>query len=151
MKEQKLDLLLIILRVYSFADFDGKEDYKASISTDEGILTPTIFANNVQLKYDSDNSTSLRGEEILTLPVNSNVLFLENLLATETENVNPFLVSNYNGSLSLSPASDVWVNIKRTTKISDNGKTRERKISDITTFRSLNSWGNWLGMLQTEE
>jgi len=93
-----------------FADYlPGR--YRASIDTDEQQLLPPFVKKNVRLIFDSDASlvgNVRRTGEFATLDY-SEVSFAQQLLATETMNVNPFEVITSQGYTILSPATDEWV------------------------------------------
>lgn len=98
---------------YNFSDVERFE-YRSFIDERNGILQPQAISNVIRLLYDSDNSTSTtRGVfrpsgDILTLSVDSSHVFIDQPLATETENVNPFAVFSGEGHITLSPRSDTW-------------------------------------------
>lgn len=85
--------------------------YRASIDTDERQLLPPFIKKNVRMIFDSDASLAagvVRKGELAMLNY-TEVGFSEQLLATETMNVNPFEVITSSGYTILSPASDEWV------------------------------------------
>ena len=92
--------------------------------------------------YDSDNSTSTRGAftgptgDILTLPVDSNFLFIDQPLATETENINPFAVISGKGVITLSPETDNWLETRQAPELIVDGGTITR------TRRVRLAWGS---------
>ena len=92
----------------AFSDIERIE-YRAGKDILEGLLTPGNEVNNTRLIYDSANSTSQRNGDIAILPIASHVAMIDQNLATETENINPFAVIVSNGHLEMSPASDEWV------------------------------------------
>jgi len=129
---------------YAFAD--GRNNYRAEVDPVDNILRPQIFANNVRLILDSDNSTAKRQGDLLLLPIDSHVSMINQNLATEAMNVNPYHVVTHTGFLNLSPASDTWV---ETQYVPDNiidGGTITRNVGTINTFANLNNWQNsWYG------
>ena len=101
----------------NFSSFDFSDvssvDYRASIDPD-GQLKPSFRENSVRLKYDAtnvDNTIDNHGD-LVTLPYLHQSL-VSQLLATGTMNVNPFAVITQQGHLTLSPASDEWVETRR--------------------------------------
>ena len=86
-----------------------REEYRAGHDNLEGLLEPLQTARNVRLIHDSDNSTTERRGDIVTLPISSHVALINQNLATETENINPFAVIVSQGHMDLSPSSDEWV------------------------------------------
>jgi hypothetical protein len=87
--------------------------------------------NDFRLLYDSANSTSVRGKakglaqtgDMVTLPIDSSHVLIDQFLATETENINPFAVVTGRGVLELSPASDTWVERRRAPEVIVDGGT----------------------------
>lgn len=116
---------------YSFSA-DDRLEYRAHIDINAGIMSPLAIPNNIRLLYDSDNSTTTRGPnagptgDLITLPIDSNYLFIDQPLATETENINPFAVITGKGFIDLSPASDEWVERRRAPEIVVDGGTITR-------------------------
>ena len=86
-----------------------RAEYRAGKDTLEGLLTTGNEVNNTRLIYDSANSTSQRNGDIAILPISSHVAMIDQNLATETENINPFAVIISNGHMEMSPSSDEWV------------------------------------------
>ena len=115
---------------YTFSDVERTE-YRASVETTRGVLRPLVVMNDLRLLYDSDNSTAIRGAakgleqtgDMVTLPIDSNHVFVDQSLATETENVNPFAVITGKGIVELSPASDTWIERRRAPEVIVNGGT----------------------------
>lgn len=124
--------------VDNFRSIDGGDilsfDYKSSIDTQNGILRPTHYTTSldllpganrvlgfgntvgqtVDLRYSLDlGSPSVkRVGDVICLNYND-VEYIKNPFATRTENVNPFNVINWVGSIELSPSSDTWVETRR--------------------------------------
>ncbi len=112
---------------YSFADFTRSE-YRAAIEELNGTMRPYVVANEIRLLYDSATSTTQRGPsavsgELLTLPIDSNFTYIDQSLATETENINPFAVLTGKGVLQLSPSSDTYIERRRAPEIIVDGGT----------------------------
>ena len=107
---------------YTFAAEDRLE-YRAAIEPLDGVLRPLAIGNEIKLNYDSDNSSTSRGAprasvgysgrpqsgDLVTLEIDSDHIFIDQDLCTETENINPFAVLTGKGTLELSPASDTWI------------------------------------------
>ena len=94
--------------------------YRASVDP-EGLLRPSFVENSIRLAYDAtdtNNVVSKKGD-IITLP-HTDVVMVSQLLATGTDNINPFAVITQNGFMTLSPASDEWVETKRLPDIMQN-------------------------------
>lgn len=84
------------------------EQYSAGLDLDENVIMPLGAQNNVRLRYDSAISTDIIQKGDLVLLSYSEVNEIDQNVATETENVNPFDVILYNGTLTLSPQRDEW-------------------------------------------
>ena len=109
--------------------------YRASMSPQDNTLNPPFVSNNIRLIYDSSDvaNTVTRSGDLLTLPYTTSTFVNQNL-ATETMNINPFAVITQNGYTVLSPSSDEWIETRfETDVIVDGGTTR--------TIRG----GNWPG------
>lgn len=122
---------------FNFSDVE-RDEYRAFIHERSGVLHPQAMSNVIRLLYDSANSTSTtRGVfrpsgDILTLSVDSSHVFIDQPLATETENVNPFAVFSGEGHITLSPRSDTWYERRQAPDaIVDGGTIRKVRIIRI--------------------
>ena len=169
--------------VDNFRSYDGGDisnlNFKASIDTINGILRPQPYSTSIDLLVgsesiigvgtNSDPEIDLRWVTDLGSPnikkigdivcLNyTDVVFFENKFATRTENVNPFNVITFLGSIQLSPPSDTWIETRRTTRIEDIEGSYQTAIQqlgvDCNTGLSpidWNSWQtNWVGVSLTE-
>lgn len=85
-------------------------DYSASHDVLDGTIMPSIGQNSVRLIVDSDASVSastVRKGDFIYLSYNE-VNEIDQNVATETMNINPFAVINFIGQLELSPDQDQW-------------------------------------------
>jgi len=132
---------------YAFSATD-REEYRAAVDAAGNLLGPQQYPNNIRLVYDSDEATNtvVRKGDLLMLPYSSTSLVNQNL-ATETINVNPFAVITQTGHLDLSPASDTWVETQYAPDRVVDGGTRTRNVGTRTTFQNLGTWQNsWFGV-----
>lgn len=139
---------------YDFSDTD-RDEYRAAIDATENVLSPEIWPNNVRLFFDSATSYSANGNkgsrkgDLLMLPIDSNVSIINQDLATEALNVNPFAVITQLGHTDLSPASDTWVEIKYDPDRIIDGGTVTRNVGRRR-VRNLDAWrGSWFGQNQS--
>lgn len=95
----------------SFSDIESLE-YRAAIDPSRNVLTVQTSDENISLVYDSDKSsnTILKGDNVY-------LKFTESVAISQTtisgaENVNPFAVVTGEGNITLSPASDEWIQTK---------------------------------------
>jgi hypothetical protein len=116
-------------RNYAFSDFT-REEYRAVIQENQGFMQPQVVTNEIRMIYDSSNSTTARGGiktaplgELVTLPIDSSFTYIDQSLATETENINPFAVITGQGVVQLSPATDTWVERRRAPEVLVDGGT----------------------------
>lgn len=118
-------------------------EHRASIDPKNKILRPSFWEDNVRLLYDSATSKALSGGSHGVVQKGDN-LYLEhyedsaysNLLATQTENVNPFAVISHVGHIDLSPASDDWKESRKAApKVIDGGVKIDKS--------QANNWNNW--------
>ena len=98
--------------------------YRASIDPSDNTLNPPFISKNIRLAYDSDNvsNTVQRSGDLITLPYTSRTLVNQNL-ATETMNINPFAVITQVGYTTLSPSSDQWIETRFAADVTVNGGT----------------------------
>lgn len=136
---------------YDFSDVQRFE-YRSFIDERNGILQPQAVSNVIRLLYDSANSTSTtRGVfrpsgDILTLSVDSSHVFIDQPLATETENVNPFAVFSGEGHITLSPRSDTWYERRQAPDaIVDGGTITQIRIIRINGGEGGGGGGNDFG------
>jgi len=142
----KAGFLVDNFKDYAFAAID-RADYRAAIDDLGGTLNCEQDIHNVRLLYKDANpstTTTLSGD-IATLPIASEPTFVNQNLATEALNVNPFAVITHNGVLRLSPASDEWVETQYAPDVIVN-TTETRNGGTQRTRNSLWAWRNsWIG------
>jgi len=116
----------------------GSSDYKASIDMEMQELRPTFVMNNVKLleQARTDSERAAQGYQItgdiVTLPYNEKS-FISQTYASRPENVNPFAIFTFIGSVELNPPSDEWIETQRIPEV----------INDIE--------GNFSSVLASEE
>lgn len=141
----KAGFLVDNFKDYAFSAIDRNE-YRAVIDDLQGLLTPEQHARNVRLLFDSADAattTTLKGD-IVILPITSHEAFVDQDLATETINVNPFAVITHNGVMRLSPSSDEWVETKYAPDVIVNA--REIVNGGSRVVNSIGAWRNsWIG------
>lgn len=93
-------------------------DYGIAMDFDKGEIRPLYDVYNLPaIEISSSTSQRLannyvRTGNIITLPYNREV-FVESNVASRTENINPFSVLHYTGTVELDPPSDVWFDTQR--------------------------------------
>lgn len=125
-----------------FSDTQNPE-YRASIDISAGRMRPTFVAENSNLTFVDSASTGVvkKGDNIY-LQYNHTPL-INQPLASGTENVNPFAVITNQGTLRLSPSSDVWADqVRIPARVIDGGTNQ----IDNNLARNWNNWQwNWSG------
>lgn len=111
----------------SFAELSPR--YRATVDQADKTLMPLVYRKNVRLLYDSDaneaRSASVqvqRSGDLITLPYTHTTVVNQNI-ATEAINVNPFSVIRSTGVITLSPSSDEWVEIEYAAEKYETGDT----------------------------
>ncbi len=111
-------------------------EYRAAIDPREQILRPIFNEESINLRYDSSLSTNaiLKGDNVYI--DHTDVLYIDQPLASGTENINPFAVITNRGVVNLSPGSDNWKEVVFVANRVINGGTR------LDTRQAL-LWNNW--------
>ena len=128
--------------VDNFIDATGADrnapagSYRAAIDPQEHCIRPSFGENNLRLKYDSDASTNtiMKGDNIYI--VHDEVTYIDQTTASDAIKINPFSVTIYDGTISLSPASDEYRDVIRRADKVIKGGTR------LSTVNAYN-WNNW--------
>ena len=99
-------------RSHSVGD-SSNPDYTAAIDKSNGILRPKFDERNVNLVRLSTESNSTSGAATLTnslatMPMASDVNYINQPYASTFSNVNPYNVFSWAGTMDLSPDSDEW-------------------------------------------
>ena len=117
-------------------------DYRAAIDPEAKIMRPWFQEANLRMIYDSDQSsnTILKGDSVYLKHENEN--YVDQPLATESMNINPFAVIINEGVIDLSPSSDEWTAIDRLPdRVEDDGI---RLINNGALLWNTWRW-NWIG------
>jgi hypothetical protein len=100
------------------------------VNTDRGHITPLSNLDSIDLQvvpatdltpsqldysqnFDLLDSNTRKTGRMVTLDYEEET-YVEQIFATRVENLNPYLVWNYQGNVKLSPTSDNWINTERT-------------------------------------
>jgi len=84
-------------------------DYKCAIDFNEKVLRPSFNSNNVDVIYDSGDSTGIQKTgDLITLPYTA-VTFVDQPVASKSINVNPYAVLAWVGTIDLTPPNDNWI------------------------------------------
>jgi hypothetical protein len=126
-------------------------DFKASIDSSNGVLRPSHYTTSIDLLYNNDVSVDgvniRRNGKLVTLDY-TEVSIVSQPFATRLENVNPFSIVTWTGTLSLSPASDTWFSEEKLTTLNVEQKGNYDAFinalgADPNTGFSPVDWGEW--------
>lgn len=81
--------------------------HTTSINLVDNEVMPAVIEQIVELEYDSDASTTVRRGNYVMIPYEETLLQTQ-VLASETQNLNPFNVFVKEGVLELNPPIDTW-------------------------------------------
>lgn len=116
------------------------EDYRCSIDMEEGLCRPFFNMRNANLvEHISGSNYSTMGD-IITLPVVSHTPFISQPYGSRTENVNPFAVYTFIGTMAINPSGDEWFETNRRPDIINNVEG---------TFNTIKSLAEEAGVLGT--
>jgi hypothetical protein len=138
----------------------GSIDYHCAIDMTAQELRPFYTMSNVNLletnTLTGDRTTdgyALTGD-IITLPYD-NVKLVNQPFASRTENVNPFAIFTFLGSMTLNPATDEWFEVDRRPDIVNNVEGNYNAVqTQLEATGVLGTvWGawetNWIGQTRT--
>ena len=86
--------------------------YTTSVDLVHGPVVDTDQTNDINFATVEGNNIRKQSNDIISLDY-AEVEYLSQTFATRTESVTPFLISFWNGTLELTPASDNWVDQSR--------------------------------------
>ena len=143
-------------------------DYKCAMDMERGEVRPMFNQDAATLEeVDEDGSAILAADrtaagytktgDLISLPYTETSI-IQNPYATKTENLNPFLIFNWIGTVELTPAVDEWRETERTPEITvdlagsfdqlarDMGLENTGDLSEIPMGTAWNDWQtNWTG------
>ena len=99
-------------------------EYKASIDLSKKEVRPKVSVKATRLLYDSDASTNtvLKGDNVYVKY--GHTAFITQDQVSNTENVNPFSIATHHGTITLSPASDEWIDTEQDADLVISGGVR---------------------------
>ena len=131
------------------------EGCNCAIDTKNGICRPPFTAKNVSLfeylgeSSKRDDSNYMLYGKLITLPLevgNEHVAIVEQPLATQIQNVNPFAIVSFVGNLSVNPSSDDWFETKYLPDIINNVEGNYLSTKNAMEGTKWNSWQvTWTG------
>ena len=109
----KTGMLIDTFRNFDVA-FPQHNDFQSAIDVTEGVLRPAVDTYALSLDFEEDDAASTATEYpdgIVLAPLNTTtpkVVAVKNVVASKRENVNPFSVSVFEGSIKMFPETDFW-------------------------------------------
>ena len=118
-------------------------DYECAIDVKAGAMRPQSYQSFFDIELNTARSTSYQQTgNLITLPYTEST-FVNANKASRTSNVNPYNVFSFQGTLKLTPGTDIW---QDTTQLPEVRINREGNFDSIksTVENSLGTvWNNW--------
>ena len=118
-------------------------DYECAIDVKSGSMRPQSYSQFFDISLNTARSTSYQKTgDLITLPY-SETTFVNADKASRTSNVNPYNVFSFQGTLKLTPGTDIW---QDTTQLPEVRINREGNFDSIksTVENSLGTvWNSW--------
>ena len=128
-------------------------DYSVSVDKQNGLLRPKFDERNVNLiRLPGDTGTSVINNGIVTMPMTTDVNYINQPYASTFSNVNPYNVFSWAGTVKLSPDSDEWkeVDVRPSVVVDDSSSYDQfKKLADEQGILGTvwNEWEtNWTGV-----
>lgn len=161
--ESNVNLLKTGVLVDSFSNTDvadvSNPDFKASIDIQNSQMRPSFdqYTMSLELDVTDINTTVTKTEDGIILGPyddNSPATFVEQTLATRTENLNPFAIIDWLGEIHLVPEKDFWKDIIRkpdvVTNVGGNNEAWKFLADNIPDRTEWNNWETrWSGTKKT--
>jgi hypothetical protein len=121
------------------------EDYRCSIDMEEGVCRPFFNMRNVNLIEHVSGSNYASVGDLITLPIASHVPFISQPYGSRTENVNPFAVYTFIGTMIANPSGDEWFETDRRPDIINNIDGTFNTIKSIAEEAGVlgTVWNSW--------
>ena len=124
----------------------NEPNYRCSMDTTQGELRPQHYTTNSSLVYDTEPTDYQKGDFLMLNY--TDLLLIEQPYACVLENVNPFAVISWLGTLNVFPASDDWIDEERLpeslTEVEGDFTATERALDiDPNTGFGPTEWGSW--------
>ena len=117
---------------HSMSQLTPSNEYRASLDLRNQHLRPQTHEDQLRMIYDSASSvnTIRKGDNVY--PTHDEVLFINQTTASKAIKVNPFAVTIYSGTITLSPSTDEWRDVERLPdKVVQGGTTISRKPANL--------------------
>jgi len=140
----KNGILIDSFKGHSVGDVTNS-DYKCSIDFGETELRSPFNSNNTILNHDSidpDDANNTVTGKLITLPF-TETPFITQLLASKAISVNPFNVSTWRGTVTLTPNTDVWFDRTSAPDVIVNLAGENDAWETLGSLASTTQWNDW--------
>jgi len=127
-------------------------DYKCAIDPARGELRPSFNQDAVEIEYVPAQSAGVvQTGRLLTVPYTEQPI-ISQTFASRTENINPYEVFSWNGTIEMSPSSDTWRDTETRPDLVVNQEGLFDNIRDLANAAGVlgtqwNEWStNWIGV-----
>ena len=137
-------------KTFNMSDIANKE-YNASIDTKNGILRPQFKQNNIKLVIDKSKSSNIKLIGNMAIKDYQDDLFIQNVYATQSVSINPYMIFCNTGKLVLSPNIDTWADdqhLPNITSTIDAGTNTLRELADASKLLGT-KYGAWTDFNQS--
>ena len=119
-------------------------DHQISVDPLKKEIRPKFDIRYVDFSLTGSVGTGLTmsSDGLISLAYTTEVL-ISQPLASKAVNVNPFNVSNFNGSLTLNPTSDDWIDTTKRPDVTVNLEGENDGLADGVTVDFGTVWNNW--------
>lgn len=131
--------------VDNFKNWNGSDvvssEFRSSLDTKKGELRPSFYSTDVKLKLNTSTSSNFAVNSDVATMRFSEVVMIDQPLATKSVSVNPYFIYEQKGKLRLDPPSDVW---KETSRAPDVVVSIDSGFDSLTNAGPLVSeWSDW--------
>ena len=126
-------------------------DYLCSIDMERGELRPFFNMDNVNLIESASNDTQRLASNyqatgaLITLPIAARKKLVEQQYASRIENINPFAIFTFLGSMNIIPSTDEWFEVDRRPDIIQNVEGNFNTIASLAEKAGVlgSVWNAW--------
>lgn len=117
-------------------------DHDIAIDPENGVMRPPFVQTHAEMQFVEDDSNDFRRTgELITLPYTDRIL-VSQPLASKAINVNPYNVTNFLGTIELSPERDDWIEIEQrpTLNVNLEGENDNWRADTVLLNEALRRW-----------
>lgn len=126
-------------------------DYLCSVDMERGELRPFFNMDNIKMIESASNDTQRSASNyqthgaLVTLPILEHKKLVEQKYASRIENINPFAIFTFLGSMNITPSSDEWFEVNRRPDIIQNVEGNFNTIYSLAEQAGVlgTVWNSW--------